>query len=685
MKICFVAPGSLTEPVEPSPDYHEEIALLAETAPIGILTLAAVLEQQGLIPRIVDLNRFFYDHLLARTGNGAENDLCAYAAARLANLGDDLYGLGTISSSYPLSIRIARELKRLRPDTIIILGGPQASVVDVPTMEAFPFIDLIVRGEAEESLPAILRALAGRSTLDSIRGVTYRCGDRVLRNPNAPVIADLDGLPVPAFHLYPEGKRGCPTLALELGRGCPFACKFCSTNDFFRRNFRLKSPHRVIEQMHFAHDAYGTINFDLIHDMFTVDRRKVAAFCHAMIDSKTSYKWYCSARTDCIDDDLIALMAAAGCDGIFFGIETGSPRLQKVIDKHLDVGKAVEVIDSTARHNMSTTASVIIGFPEEERIDIEATVDFLIDSCRHDLIKPQMHMLAALAETPLHSTYREQLVLDPVWSDFYGEAWTRDSDSRQLIAAHPDLFPNFYVLPLSGDRDYLQELRNFVLFGLTRCRWLIVALQEECRGDFLGLFDQWLQWCTDRGSVERAPAYYSDIRFADDLLCFVSESYLTKINPGSVAAAGMLRYQTALREAIDRSPNFPARGVTRNRVGQLNPLPAIAKNVLLVELDVDVIAIREALLRRELPIQMPWSQCSLAVRMRSDKRAELLQLPPLATQLLKMCDGQTTFEEIVLRMQIPDTFRSIPAEEVARLGIETLAEQQLISVMSPDG
>jgi radical SAM superfamily enzyme YgiQ (UPF0313 family) len=679
MRICFAGPASLTEPVEPSADYREEIARLAEMAPIGILTLAAVLEQHGLAPRIVDLNRFYYDHLIARASGDAVDDLCAYAAARLARLGDDFYGLGTISSSYPLTIRIARELKRLRPEATIILGGPQASVVDVPTMEAFSFIDMIVRGEAEESLPAMLGALSGKGALDGVPGITFRCGNRVVRNPNASVTVDLDALPFPAFDLYPEEKRGCPTLALELGRGCPFACKFCSTNDFFRRNFRLKSPQRVIEQMRFAHAAYGAVKFDLIHDMFTVDRRRVAAFCHAMIESDTNYRWYCSARTDSVDDDLIALMSTAGCDGIFFGIETGSPRLQKVIDKHLDVGRAAAVVDSTARHNMSTTTSMIIGFPEEERSDVEATIGFLVDSSRHDSIKPQIHMLAALAETPLHSKYREELLLDPIWSDFYGEAWTRDNESRQLIADHPELFPNFYVLPLSQDRDYLQELRNFVLFGLKRCRWMMVALQAECRGDFLGLFDQWLHWNVEQGKIERPPAYYSDISFADDLLNFVGEHYLTKINPGSVAAAGMLRYQTALRKAMDRSPDFPTRTVQGNDAAEVSSLPSIADNVFLIELDVDVIAIREALRRRELPARMPWGQCSLAVRVRADKRAELLQLPALAAQLLRMCDGRTSFEEIVTRMEIPAAFRSIPAEEIARLGVETLAEQELIS------
>ena len=210
---------------------------------------------------------------------------------------------------------------------------------------------------------------------------------------------------------------------------------------------------------------------------------------------------------------------------------------------------------------------------------------------------------------------------------------------------------------------------------------MMVALQAECRGDFLGLFDQWLRWNIEQGRRERPPAYYSDISFAEDLLTFVGEHYLTKINPASAAAAGT-RYQVALRKATDRSPDSPARGVRANAAAQLTPMPSIAENVYLIDLDVDVIAIREALRRRELPAQMPWGQCPLAVRLRPVRRADLLQLPPPAAQLLRMCDGRTSFEEIVNRMEIPAAFRAIPTEKVARLGVEMLAEQELITLMS---
>src|SRR5262249_8992500 len=134
------------------------------------------------------------------------------------------------------------------------------------------------------------------------------------------------------FIFFP-GVRHCRHFPLELGRGCPFSCTFCSTNDFFRRRFRLKSPAHMIAEMRRVKETYGIDSFELVHDMFTVDRKRVVEFCEALIASQEEFTWGCSARTDCVDEELIAFMARAGCRGIFFGIETGSRRMQRIIDK----------------------------------------------------------------------------------------------------------------------------------------------------------------------------------------------------------------------------------------------------------------------------------------------------------------------------------------------------------------
>src|SRR5206468_67670 len=107
-------------------------------APLGILSLAGVLERNGLTPEIVDLNRLYYDCLRSEEHQRGEIDFTGYAARHFASRSFDFYGFSTICSSYPLTLRIAREVKRLHPDSVVALGGPQASVVDAATMKAYP-------------------------------------------------------------------------------------------------------------------------------------------------------------------------------------------------------------------------------------------------------------------------------------------------------------------------------------------------------------------------------------------------------------------------------------------------------------------------------------------------------------------------------------------------------------------
>src|SRR5260370_40861411 len=130
-------------------------------------------------------------------------------------------------------------------------------------------------------------------------------------------------------------------------------------------------------------ETYGIKSFDLIHDMFTVDRKKVLAFCNAVEESGEHFYWSCSARTDCVDDELISRMAKAGCDGVFFGIDAGSERMQDIIKKGLDVNEAAARVKRTNQHGIKTTVSLITGFPEETKDDLRATIRFHGESLRY--------------------------------------------------------------------------------------------------------------------------------------------------------------------------------------------------------------------------------------------------------------------------------------------------------------
>jgi radical SAM superfamily enzyme YgiQ (UPF0313 family) len=679
MKLCLIAPPTLDQFDEGPLCQSEESRLVAEHAPIGILSLAAVVEARGITPRILDLNRLHFEHSWPSPHQYRRVDFCSFTVEQLSSFEFDVVGFSTMCSTYPLSLRIARELKRARPSLTIVLGGPQASVVDTLTLEAFPFVDVIVRGEAEETFPRVLDAFEGKDQLKNVPGVTFRAGGKVIRNPSAPAIADLDSLPLPAFHLYPGIEKG-RYIPLELGRGCPFSCTFCSTNDFFRRRFRLRSPGRLLEQMTFLEQSHRVTQFDLIHDMFTVDRRKVVDFCETLLSSGKDFTWSCSARTDCVDDDLIALMSRAGCRGIFFGIETGSPRMQKIIDKGLDLEEAARVVASTGKHGIRITTAVISGFPQEERDDLKASVNFLMDCVRFDHVSPQLNILAPLAETPLHTEYRSQLVLDDVLSDMSHQGWHQDAADRELIASYPDIFPNFYGLPSPLGRTYCDEFNRFFMNGVARFRWLLLALHQES-GNLLEVFDAWLNW----GGRRKHPArYYATFEFTRELRHFLRTVYLKRLNPSSVAVAGLVDYHEALDAALSQSES----GVTADldspsETVTLDSVPRLAEGVRVFNVDADVKEIIDCLRAKERLDPAIRRPTLLATRQSCENGVELLRIPSLSAQLLSLCDGRSSIREIMTQFsQRESTIDEGEADQVCLYGLRLLGQCALIEFVA---
>jgi radical SAM superfamily enzyme YgiQ (UPF0313 family) len=456
---------------------------------LGVLSLAAVVRSEGHHATLVDLNQRYVGFLHSHRSAG---DFVDYASDCILAEGADVIGLSTICSTYPITLRIARSVKAKAPKSTLILGGPQATVVDVDTMQAFPEVDLIVRGEAEQSLPMLLTALNGQTDLGKVAGLTFRRGRNVIVTPPPPLIENLDQLPLPAYDLHPPVDDST-WLSLELGRGCPFSCSFCSTNDFFRRRHRLKSPALMIAQMSELVARYGVRPFNLVHDMFTVDRKRVVQFCFALKQSVINVRWACSARTDCVDDELLELMRSAGCIAVFYGVETGSAHLQRVIDKGLSIDQVRERVAQTSAVGIQSTVSLIVGFPGETRQDLTETIGLYLDVARDSLVCSQLHLLAPLAKTPLHTEYRDRITFDGIVSDLSHQGWKQDPVDRLLISIFPDLFPNFYALPGTLPRPWLESVRLFHAYGLLWARWLMVALRHRLK-DTVQLCDEWLSF-----------------------------------------------------------------------------------------------------------------------------------------------------------------------------------------------
>jgi radical SAM superfamily enzyme YgiQ (UPF0313 family) len=682
VKVCLVSAPTANQFDNRQVGETDAARIMGELAPIGILSLAAVLEARGLQPEVVDLNRVYFEWRQHSKPN--EDSFCRFAGSRLAARECDFFGFSTVCSSYPLTLRIAAEVKRLHPESVVALGGPQASVVDIATLRAYPFIDLVVRGEAERTVPELMDALAGHGPFAGIPGLTFRQNGaqdgRIVRNPDASVILDLDSLPFPAFHLFPD-IRFCRHFPLELGRGCPFACTFCSTNDFFRRRFRLKSPAHMIAEMRRVKQTYGINSFELVHDMFTVDRKRVVEFCEALLQSEEKFYWGCSARTDCVDEELIALMSRAGCRGIFFGIETGSSRMQKIIDKGLELNDSAERVQSCDKFEISTAVSLMAGFPEETMNDLRATAAFFVDSLRYDHADPQLSILAPLAETPIQMQQKGSLVLDDDLADMSYRGWRQEPEDHTMIAGHPEIFSSFYSVPTPHlDHEFLKELRDFLLNGMGAFRRLLLGLHQDS-GDVVDVFQQWQEWRANNGvnlSSRDRSAYYAHDSFRSDFLRFVDLHYIPGMSKAPLAISALAEYEAALPGSDGESD---VEQVFDDGQGLISPAgrPRLLPGVNVIKVPADYQEIVRRLRNRSPLNDIPDRPVTLAIRRAGTGPAEVRQLSPLSAELLDLCDGSMTVEEIAAEFR-QDTIEvpGVPADKVCVAGIEILRQQGLI-------
>lgn len=405
---------------------------------LGLLALAAAAERDGHRVRILDPKRSVRDGSLAYDAT-----LYAATADALLAMAPDAIGFTALGCSFLFAVNVAALIKAQAPDLPILLGGPHATMLHRRILERYEQFDVIVRYEADETFPEVLKQLKNRR-FEAIAGISWREADGALRaTDGAPKVADLDSLPLTSYDHYPVETLGLELLRIEAGRGCPFACTFCSTAGFFQRSFRLKSAERLVDELDRLHARYQCRDFKLDHDMFTANKRKVAEFCDAV--AGRGYRWSASARVDCVDEALLERMAGSGCSNLYFGIETGSQRMQAIARKKLDLALVEPILAGADALGIETTASFITGFPEETEDDLDLTLDLIGRCARRASCLTQLHLLAPEPGTPLFDALGGTIRYDGV-SGPYHCGFLDSADEAEILAA-PDIFQTYYHYP----------------------------------------------------------------------------------------------------------------------------------------------------------------------------------------------------------------------------------------------
>ena len=490
--------------------------LPAPYIPLNLLCLGASLRERGHEVELIDQTLALSTGKVEGGSRFHEN-----IAALIAQRQPDVVGFATMCNSYPQSLTLARHCKQALPGVKIVMGGPQATAVDMPTLRHFPWVDVIVRGEADHSFPDLIDHWhAGENSLGRLSGLSWRDPGGKLYRTDAKPLLDVDVLPFPAYDLYPSDQLYGNTIPVEAGRGCPFACTFCSTNLFFSRKYRIKSPARLVAEMEHLRDTCHSTKFDLVHDMLTVDQSWVRDFSRLLIARQHGFKWGCSARVDCVTPELFEEMAAAGCEGIFFGIETGSQRMQPVVKKKLHTTQVLPALKQCADLQMKPTASFITGFPEENTEDAMATLEMALDVMQ---LSPdtnvQLHMLAPLVGSPLYELHKNNLKFDGHSSDI--SLFLLTDEEIETVKRCPDVFPSFYFIPTP---DLNRNLVKALSAALYTCAPLLLAARKSHQ-NVTDIFTSWVAWQENNVDPETTGQDYYLARFQLDFVRFLQQRY----------------------------------------------------------------------------------------------------------------------------------------------------------------
>jgi len=354
------------------------------------------------------------------------------------DLRPDVVGLSVMTFPRATAFRIARLVKTLRPSARIVVGGYDPSLAP-EAYESCGDIDFLVRGEGEQTLCALLRALENGAGLGAIAGLSYRTGDGFVHNTARPVMRlASERLRLPnrdARVLRGYTLLGRTVDVVETSRGCTFDCSFCSIIEMRGRNFHPYPMDRVLADIADAR-AHGAEAIFLVDDNITLDVERFAELCEAIVDAGfQDSEFFVQAMTAPLAQHgarLAPLMRRAGFRYVFLGIEN-------ILDDDLTflrakaknarrehgrtVGNAsIEAIDHLHRHGMYVVGGLIVGNPDDTREAIETNLAF----ARQYVDWPYIQHPTPYPRTPMTRDFRDRgLIVDEDVAHYDGTSWSR--------------------------------------------------------------------------------------------------------------------------------------------------------------------------------------------------------------------------------------------------------------------
>ena len=290
----------------------------------------------------------------------------------------DVVGISSKTQNFPSATKVARIAKEHNRGTLVVLGGPHATLSPTKALADCADIDVVVLGEGEMTLVELLRARQDGAALSEVAGLAHRRDGRVVFTPPRAYIPDLDELPFPAeaaqkvlrdYEGYPAEAFGYVFSA----RGCPYSCTFCESKAIWSQKTRWRSPDNVARELRaLMNRGVGYVYFD--DDTFGINPRYIKELCGSIETECPGLKWGCEITVGVVKERSIEYMCRSGCVKVNIGVESGNNRMLRSVKKGHTIEKAYAATDLCRRKGIEVGTFFMIGFPEETEETLRDTL-----------------------------------------------------------------------------------------------------------------------------------------------------------------------------------------------------------------------------------------------------------------------------------------------------------------------
>jgi len=428
---------------------------------LGLAYIAAVLERDGIEVKVVDsaAERITYDEIIEH----------------IRQFRPHIIGSGGQTPVSPHSLTIFRRTKReISPDIVTLAGGPHFTFTDRESLEECPELDIVVRGEAEETIRQVCQELKAGESLQGVSGITWRNEKgQITCNQDRELIPDLDSIPFPAWHLFPVEKyqwMNTNVIGISSARGCPYRCPHCITWKV-HKGVRRRNPAKIVEEMIWVKRNFNIDTFFFHDDVSFLIREQLEGFLEELEACGERFYWWYETREDVLLGyrDLWKRMKKKRADYAFLGLETPDPEIRRYYGKK---GYDVETVDrmiDTFEKELDVLISVymIFGVPD----DTEKSMEDQIKYAKH-LYPDRCSLVIGSLAVPFPGTemYKQlkakNMITSFDWKDYgFGKSVIKTSVPPEKILK---IFNGFWIGTFVRPKALVKQFIN--LFSRNRFR-----------------------------------------------------------------------------------------------------------------------------------------------------------------------------------------------------------------------